>query len=116
MGSRRLDRELHWRGVLQRQASSGLSVAAFCRQESVSAPSLYMWRRKLAQRDATTEGGAESPSRNGAGSIGPLLPVQIESPRSPSAVRVFLPQGVAVEAVVDGAGLAELLRAVREAH
>lgn len=118
MGSRRRDRELHWRGVVQRQATSGLNVAAFCRQESISAPSFYLWRRKLAQRDATAERSAGAASRSGAGSIGPLLPVQIESQGSASAVRIFLPQGVTVEAAgdVDGAGLAELLRAAREAH
>lgn len=119
MGSRRRDRELHWRGVLERQAASGLSVAAFCRQESISAPSLYIWRRKLAQRDATGEPrSSEAAPRSGAGSIGSLIPVQIESQPSPSAVRIFLPQGVTVEAAGDGggAGLAELLRAAREAH
>lgn len=41
-----------WRGLLQRQESSGLSVAAFCRRAGVSQPSFYAWRRKL--RDEVT--------------------------------------------------------------
>ena len=36
-----------WRGLLQRQGSSGLSIAAFCRREGVSQPSFYAWRRRL---------------------------------------------------------------------
>ena len=48
-----------WQLALDRQRSSGLSVAAFCRQESLSDKTFYLWRRKLLaeQRDQPTRQG-----------------------------------------------------------
>lgn len=115
MGQRRKDREVHWRGMLKRQAESGLSVADFCRQESVSAPSFYFWRRRLQEPEAT---GNQQASRTGtAVSSRQLLPVHIESAAPAAAVRILLPQGVSLEtsAGIDDRRLAALLRALREA-
>lgn len=36
-----------WRELLQNQQSSGLSMAAFCRQQDLRQKSFYYWRRKL---------------------------------------------------------------------
>ena len=36
-----------WKSALDRQRTSGLSVAAFCREESLSDKTFYLWRRKL---------------------------------------------------------------------
>lgn len=101
MGLRRKDRELHWRGLLARQAESGLSVARFCRQESISAPSFYSWRRKLrggaapAERDGkAVTGGSISAKRTGS----QLVPIHIEPAQSPSVVRILLPEGVSIDA------------------
>jgi Transposase len=49
--SERLANRDRWQGLIERQAESGLSVRAFCRQESLREPSFYAWRRKLAQRE-----------------------------------------------------------------
>jgi transposase-like protein len=38
-----------WRQAIERQAVSGFSAAAFCRQQGLSAQSFYKWRRKLAR-------------------------------------------------------------------
>lgn len=43
-----------WREVLERFASSGLSVPAFCGRESISAGSFYRWRAIL-QRGSTAQ-------------------------------------------------------------
>jgi hypothetical protein len=40
-----------WRDRLARFARSGWTVARFCHSESVSVPSFYAWRKKLAQAD-----------------------------------------------------------------
>jgi hypothetical protein len=40
-------RRRQWRQVVRRFERSGLSVAQFCEAESISAWSLYDWRRKL---------------------------------------------------------------------
>jgi hypothetical protein len=44
-------RESQWRDRIQRHAASGRSVAAFCRSESVSDASFYLWRARLRARD-----------------------------------------------------------------
>ena len=36
-----------WQALIGRQAGSGLSVADFCRRESISTASFYRWRRLL---------------------------------------------------------------------
>ena len=45
-----LEKEKHWREVLQRQTSSGLSVRRFCAGEGISEPSFYAWRKRLRER------------------------------------------------------------------
>lgn len=113
----RRDREGFWRGILQRQAESGLNVASFCRQESISAPSFYAWRRKFQERD----GGAPPIDRQFAKDTplgGQLLPVRLEAGSSPAPVRILLPQGASIEAPgdIDRRVLVELLLALREAQ
>jgi len=115
MGQRQKDREVHWRGVLERQAESGLKVADFCRQESVSAPSFYFWRRRLQEQEALLNhqvgrAGSAVSSRQ-------LLPVHIESGAPAAPVRILLPQGVSLETStsIDDRRLTDLLRALREA-
>ena len=114
---RRQDRELFWHGVLGRQLASGLNVADFCRQESISAASFYAWRRKLRMRDARAQ---SNDSRvDGKVDVGAqLLPVRIESGASPAPVRILLPQGASIEASgsIDRRVLVELLGALREAQ
>jgi hypothetical protein len=113
MGQRRKDREVYWRGVLQQQAESGLNIAEFCRQESVSAPGFYAWRRKLKDRDA-----AESLKNGRAANFSrQLLPVRIESSGPSVPVRILLPQGVSIETpgTIDDGALTRLLHVVREA-
>jgi hypothetical protein len=51
---RSVEKEAYWRELLARQASSGISVRAFCREQSLREPSFYSWRRKLSERDGKT--------------------------------------------------------------
>lgn len=117
MGQRRKDRELFWRGVLQRQSESGLSVASFCRQESISAPSLYSWRRKLRERDARAL-RSDPPLEEEAHLGVQLLPVRVEAGASPAPVRILLPHGASIDAPgsIDRRALVDLLGALREAQ
>ena len=41
--------------MVERQRSSGLSVAKFCARHGIAAPSLYAWRRRLAAAPAFVE-------------------------------------------------------------
>ena len=125
MGWGRRERASHWRSVLERQANSGISVAEFCRRESISAPALYAWRRKLGRETANSGDEGESPRRQGRrrrlasaaeeGSSARLLPVRIES-RGSASVRILLPGSVCVEAPcgMNPAALVEVVRALRE--
>ena len=36
-----------WREIIERQQASGLSAAAFCRQDGVSESSFFAWKRRL---------------------------------------------------------------------
>jgi hypothetical protein len=64
-------RETLWRGILRRQAESGLSICRFCAAEGISEPSFYAWRKKLRERqhDGTRtrqSGGPEEVVSDGA--------------------------------------------------
>ena len=43
------DRAVIWGERLWRYEQAGLTVAEFCRQEGVSVPSFYQWRKRLAK-------------------------------------------------------------------
>lgn len=73
-----VQRESEWRDHLARHATSGKSVAAFCRSESLSEGSFYTWRRRL----------------QGDGSNGVLTP-------SPAALAPFIDLGVVNNGVAD---------------
>jgi len=47
-----------WRELLALQASSGLSVQAFCRQQRLNTWTFYGWRSRLRQRTAVPETAA----------------------------------------------------------
>ena len=55
MRASRFDTFQKWRGLVERQRSSGLSVAGFCARHGIAAPSLYAWRRRLAAPPAFVE-------------------------------------------------------------
>ena len=44
--------EARWRGILERQAVSGLSIRGFCTAEGIGEPSFYAWRKRLRSRQA----------------------------------------------------------------
>jgi transposase-like protein len=72
------ERENQWRRVVDRQEESGLSVLAFCRQEKLSAHTLYNWRRRFARRPrvkfAMVEVPPEARSGNATAGLELVLP------------------------------------------
>ena len=115
MRIRSAERAAHWRGVLERQGASGLSIAAFCRQESLSQPSFYAWRRRLQSPDAVKATNQESVSRRVASPSG-FVPVRIESAPIGGALHIRWPDGVSLEvpAGADLATVSGVMRALRE--
>jgi hypothetical protein len=69
--------------VLRRQVKSGLSVRAFCREEKLSEPSFYAWRRTIAERDAELRSRA---GRGGRLKRPAFLPVVVDHGRRPEGV------------------------------
>jgi hypothetical protein len=62
-----------WRAWIERQAGSGLSMAAFCREHGLSASGFHQWRRRL--RSAATCAGDSSAGfirLESAGEAGPI--------------------------------------------
>jgi len=43
-----LDQHQFWRMAIETWQSSGLSIRRFCKQEGLSEPSFYSWRKRLA--------------------------------------------------------------------
>ncbi len=48
---RSIEKEAYWRSQFERQSASGLSIRRWCRENGVSEPTFYVWRRKLQNRD-----------------------------------------------------------------
>jgi len=90
-----------WEERLRRFERSGLTVAKFCRQEGVSVPSFYQWRKRLAEAAAGSR--RSTPAFQQVMLAGSVVAIEL-----PSGVRVELPaqQLQLVRAVV-----AELLQA-----
>ena len=59
--SKKNEKELHWREILERQANSGLSIRGFCAAEGISQPSFYSWRKRL-RAESLKPSTAEAPS------------------------------------------------------
>jgi transposase-like protein len=79
------ERELYWRGVLERQARSGESVVDFCGAEGISTASFYSWRKRLrVERNGR---------RSDVGDHRPQL-VSVSVSALPACVEVVLPDGV----------------------
>jgi hypothetical protein len=93
------DRAAYWRGLVERQAKSGLSIARFCEREDVSTASFYNWRRRLAEE------ADEQPA---------FVPVRVQ-PDGGSALEIVLtgavtirvPDGTARQTIVDALAAVE---------
>jgi transposase-like protein len=71
------EKAAEWRERFDRFHRSGTSVAQFCRDEGISAPSFYSWRRKLGRKAAASAGsfrnaGVVAESRHGS-----FVPVRV---------------------------------------
>ena len=93
-----LAKETFWREQLERQAASGLSIAAWCRQNQVAITSFHYWRRTLARRvQPNAAPQPESAILNPAA----FVPVLVET-----ALQAPLPK---TDLVIHDAGMLEIL-------
>ncbi len=128
------ERWQYWRDVIRRQSESGLSVAAFCREQQVPPASFFVWRKKLAEADQQDESAApwqdasESPERRAnalpereadashAARV-QFVPIELSAcTPSPANFEIVYPDGyrVVVPFPVEAESLREILRVLKE--
>jgi transposase-like protein len=52
------ERTTYWQKLIQAQAESGLSAAAFCKDHQINPQRFYFWRRRFKNESDASEGGA----------------------------------------------------------
>ena len=110
MSKRRIEeKERYWQGLLQRQARSGLSIAAFCRSEGVSEATFHWWKRTLRRREADSPRRRRNASAvcNGSEASPSFVPVRITEDYRPGAIEVVWPNGLSAR-VPSGCDVAQV--------
>jgi len=86
------EREAFWRNLLAHREAAKLTIAAVCKEASVSPASFFYWRRKFRAGECQPD-----PS---FGPAAPIVPVRIVDDRAseitletPGGIRVCVPQG-----------------------
>ena len=55
----RAERRTHWRTIIESQATSGMSIAAYCRDSQIKQSYFYTWRRRLREQQPCAGGFLE---------------------------------------------------------
>lgn len=55
----RAERRTHWQAIIEKQATSGMSIAAYCRDTQIKPTYFYTWRRRLRDQQHCTGGFLE---------------------------------------------------------
>jgi hypothetical protein len=110
----RISRRERMRGVLARWRRSGLSAAAFCRQEGMAPQTLWYWKHALGSTSQVVVGASQvSPGVD-------LVPVRVMNHvaggRAPGELEIMLASGerVMVHKGVSSQLLREVLTMLRE--
>jgi hypothetical protein len=98
-----------WQDRLDRFAQSELTVAEFCRSESISVPSFYQWKKKLAIKPVKRH----RPKTRSAGGNG-FIPLAVHAASATAQPVLQLPGGATIQLPSELAPqqLTELIRAV----
>ncbi len=94
--------EAAWHDRLARFGKSRLTVREFCRQEGVSDPSFYQWRKRLSKGQHGRKGDGRG-GGSGSRKPQPFVPVKV-SPQGIAASSTFaeveLPNGIRIRVPV----------------
>lgn len=104
------EQQQFWEMVIDTWQSSDLSVRQFCKQEGLSEPSFYSWRKKLAKCDKPEDGKVKEPA--------PSDFIAISLPDSHSAgLELILSSGntLRITPATDSKTLASVISALQEA-
>lgn len=106
--------------MIEEHGTSGLSAREFCRRESISEPSFYSWRRKLADLDRRSETADSRPSSerpaSGRTAADGLIPVHVAG-LAPRMIEVVVSPGLVVRVPEDCSAetIGRVLSALRQA-
>lgn len=80
-----------WAERLERFAKSGQTVSAFCRDEGVSSPSFYQWKRKLGSVNRSLAKRSQRPKSTA------FKQLHVSPQNSSSSVSMLLPDGIVID-------------------
>lgn len=93
------ERISYWRGLMDQQATSGLSAATFCLQHDIRLQQFYRWRRRFRNQTSTSSPSAgflelvalpEHPKSGVRIIIGNALQVEVERGFDPFTLRTVV--------------------------
>lgn len=102
------DQQQFWQMVMDTFKSSGLSVRSFCKQEGLSEPAFYSWRRKLSDSNSKQSVQEE---------IKPSAFLEVSIPQNSSILELLLSSGntLRIHPGTDTKTLSDVLSVLREA-
>jgi len=105
------DKATAWRRTIRQQASSGMSVRAWCRQHEIHESGFYWWRRELARRDVRRQPSVRRNPEKHATSFVPVHVADVPGPNHDPQIEIVLTDGrcIRIHAAVDRQMLADVL-------
>ena len=109
-------RETLWRGILRRQAESGLPICRFCAAEGISESSFYAWRKKLRERRHDGAQTRQSRARKEPVSDGARLFVPLKLLDTAATLEIVHPLGCRIQVTgeVNPVALRQVITALDE--
>lgn len=93
----REERRTHWRTTIDKQVSSGMSIAAYCRESHIKRDLFYAWRRRLREQQPCAGGflelmpGKADKLNTGVRiHVGPRLFIEVEQGFDPFTLRAVV--------------------------
>jgi hypothetical protein len=80
----RAERRINWQSIINTQAASGTSAAAYCREHHINVHLFYSWRRRFRESQCVDAGG--------------FVELRSGSPLAKdTGIRIFLDAGLCIE-------------------
>ncbi|MDZ4185092.1 MAG: hypothetical protein U1D97_08965 [Desulfuromonadales bacterium] len=94
----RAERRTHWHTIIEKQATSGMNIAAYCRDARIRSSCFYTWRRRLKEQQSFAGGFLELipgrlPEASASGiriHLGAKLHVEVERGFDPFTLRAVV--------------------------
>ena len=96
MGRSLTKEQLLWEDRIARQRDSGLSIAEFCRQASVSVSNFYQWKQKLKVEATGKLNGKLAVSKRSTESPAMFVQVPLPQPRGATWIEIVTADGTQI--------------------